>query len=472
MMQAHIGSSVSEQLGDFAAGLPKGDLSAEALALTKRLIVDALACGIGGYRSPTGGIVTDWAQAQGGAGEATLIGSGHKVGMSAAIIANQAMVRYLDYNDDLPIPIGVNDLVAAHPSGALPVALCLGEKVGASGRDIIEAIAVGYEVVGRLLSGFRVSLEARKFHHGSTLVYGSVAMAGRLLGASGPQIANAMGVAGSLTVGLDILDADGEEYTMTKNLADGMISERGYQAVELARRGLTGPLRIIEGPKGFAQAVLGGDEMFSWGNGDGSCGPGCSWILHTVIKSLPAEATNHGHLTATCQLVTEHGIAPDDIDTVIVRTNKRTLIHTGDPVKKYPRNKETADHSTYFLTAMAALEGKISAGIYNEDNYTSDVVRAMIDKVQLEYEPEFDLTIPTGETEIRLKDGRSFRRRVNREELVGEPTNRMSDAMLRDKFIECGDGLLSPDRIDDIIAFVFDLENQDQPGALFGLTTV
>src|SRR5690606_18106101 len=118
------------------------------------------------------------------------------------------------------------------------------------------AMVAGYEITGRLLAGFRISLEVRGFHHGSTLVYSAVAMSGKLLGLTEEQIAQGMGLAGSLTVGLDILDAEGEEYTMTKNLADGMISERGYTASLLAQAGFTGPLRIVEGSKGFAQVVL------------------------------------------------------------------------------------------------------------------------------------------------------------------------------------------------------------------------
>jgi 2-methylcitrate dehydratase PrpD len=51
---------------------------------------------------------------------------------------------------------------------------------------------------------------------------------------------------------------------MAKNLADGMIAERGYVAVELARRGMTGPTTIMEGNKGFVRVVLGGEEKFVW----------------------------------------------------------------------------------------------------------------------------------------------------------------------------------------------------------------
>ena len=109
-------------------------ISQESREIAKRLIIDALACGIGGYRSPTGRAALKYATKVSQSPEATLIGSGERVSASAAIIANQAMWRYLDYNDDLPIPIGPGDLVAAHPSGALPVALAVAEKTNASGR--------------------------------------------------------------------------------------------------------------------------------------------------------------------------------------------------------------------------------------------------------------------------------------------------------------------------------------------------
>jgi 2-methylcitrate dehydratase len=438
--------SATERMAQIALDLDYDAIDPTAREFSKRLLVDALGCAIGGFHSKTGVIVRKVASAKGAETEATLIGTNRKVSCSAAIIANQAMLRYLDYNDDMPISIGPGNLAAAHPSGSLPVALAVSESTGASGKQFIAALVAGYEVIGRLLAGYKTSLEVRGVHHGSALPYGACAMAGRLLGLDARQIANAMGLAGALSVGLDILDAEGEEYTQTKNMADGMLSERGYLAALLAREGLTGPTRIVEGHKGFAEVLLGGSDMFAW-----SEKPHAPWILNTVIKSVCAEATTHGHLMATIALVIEHDIKPNDIASIIVRTNKRSVHHVGDPIKKHPRNKETADHSAYFLTAMAVLHRKISPKIYDEANFVDPKVTALIDRIELEYGPEFDAIIPSGQATIVLKDGRRLTRRVNREELAGEPSNRMSDARLREKFIECADGVMPVAQVDSII---------------------
>ena len=209
-------------------------------------------------------------------------------------------------------------------------------------------------------------------------------MAGHLFGASREQLANGLGIAGSLAVGLDILDAEGEEYTMTKNLADGMIAERGYVAMELARRGLTGPLAVIEGNKGFARTMLGDSGKFVWEPADRSV----PFIAQTFVKGMCADATTHGHLRATMDLVETHDIAPEAIAAITIRTSRRAVHHTGDPVKKYPRNKESADHSSHFLTAMAVIAREITPAIFSDANYADPRVRALIDKTHLEHGPE------------------------------------------------------------------------------------
>jgi 2-methylcitrate dehydratase len=277
-----------------------------------------------------------------------------------------------------------------------------------------------------------------------------------------------MGIAGSLSVGLDILDAEGEEYTMTKNLADGMIAERGYVAVELARRGLTGPVGIMEGNKGFSRVVLGGEEKFVWPKTDDVA----PFILHTFIKGLCAEATTHGHLRATLGLVTDNDIAPEAIAQIVIRTSRRAVHHTGDPVKKYPRNKETADHSSYFLTAMAVLERRITPAIYSEANYADPRVLTLIDKTTLEHGAEFDDQIPAAEVTVRLNDGRTLSRRVDKSAMTGDPRARMADAALRSKFIECAGDLMPASQIDHIIETCLRLETVTDIGSLIALTKV
>jgi 2-methylcitrate dehydratase len=255
---------------------------------------------------------------------------------------------------------------------------------------------------------------------------------------------------------------------MTKNLADGMLSERGYVAAQMAKRGLTGPERIIEGHKGFAEVLLGGAHMFAWA----AERRGEPWILNTVIKGMCAEATTHGHLQATTSLVREHKLVPDDIASISIRTNQRSVYHTGDPVKKYPRNKETADHSAYFLTAMAVIQGKITPRIYAQANFSDPTVIGLIEKIALVHGPEYDAIGPAAEVTIELRNGSRLVRRVDKDDLVGEPTNRMSDARLRAKFVECTEGIMTPNEVDRIIEQCLSLEKLDRVEDLMKLTQI
>lgn len=457
----------SGDLADLALGMRYEAIPREAVIQAKRLLIDGLACLIGGFHSPTGVACREAAKDMGGPPEATIIGEKTKVSCRGALLANQAMMRFLDFNDDIEIAIGPGDIVSAHPSGALPVAFAVGESVGASGKTFLETMVAGYEVIGRMLESFTISLEVRGFHHGSILGYAGAAMAGKLLGLTRQQMVNAMGIAGSASLSLGILDAEGEEYVMAKNIVDGLCTERGLTGVMLARRGMTGPERILEGNKGFGHVVLGGaDRMVTR---PARTEP---FIMQTVIKSICAEATTHGHLTATRALVAEHRLAPDDIEKITIFTSKRSAFHTGDPVKKYPRNKETADHSAYFLTAITVLEGSITPRSYSPENYADPRVRALIDKVSLAHAPEFDFRVPGAEVEIRTRQGTTHRRRVDPEEIKGSPSNAMLDADVREKFALCADGLMTPAMIDRVIETCERIEELDKFAELMPLLVV
>ncbi len=438
--------SVTGNLADIALGIRYEDMPEAATRHAKRVFIDSVACILGGFHSPTGIASRQAAHDMGGPPEATLIGENARVSARSAVIANQGMLRFLDYNDDIEIAVGTGDVVSAHPSGSLPVAMAVAEMTDASGKQFLESMIAGYEVIGKMLESFKTSLEVRGFHHAAVLSFAGAAMAGRLLGLSREQLVNAMGIGGAVGMSLCILDAEGEEYVMMKNIVDGMCAERGLVAVMLARRGLTGPERIIEGNKGFAQVVLGGQEKFAL-KGERNR----PFILETVTKYICAEATTHGHLTATQSIMRENKLKADDVDQVIIRTNKRTVFHTGDPIKKYPRNKESADHSSYFLAAVTVLDGGVSPKSYRPEKYSDPAVRAMIDRVQLLHDPQFDSKIGSAEVEIRTKSGQAYRKRVWPEELKGSAEKPMDDNDIREKFLICTEGLMTAAQVDRII---------------------
>ena len=456
--------TVSETFADKVLSIEYGTLPADVVETAKRILVDALACTMGGYDSPTGYTVRDYVRRFGGDGAATIIGTDLRVTTNAAIIANEAMLRYLDYNDDFDIFLGPSMVAGCHPSGSLPVAFAIGETERVSGRRFIEAIVAGYEIIAETITRFKdTTLQKNGFHHGTVHAFGGATMAACLYGLNRDQLVNAYGLTGSLNAGLDILDADNEAYHMTKNFADGLIANGGVIAAQLAACGGTGSERIFEGDRGWAHSLLGGRENFDFDR---------EWsdrfhILDTEFKSACAELTTRGHLHATCTLVEEHDIRPEQIEKITVRSNKRSVTHTASPRKRYPDNKETADHSSPYLQAIAVLEGPITPRSYREENYQRKDVRELIGRVDVVHGPEFDGEHTSAHVTIDLKDGRTFQRQATREEVLEMHEATQSDEGLRDKFVECAGNLLSGDQIDDVIETCLSIDSAADVSSLF-----
>ena len=458
--------SIARELSEAALNIRYDNLPTEVIRETKRLILDALSCAIGAFDAEPCRICREVAREHGGAGVATLIGERDKVSVSQAIIANETMVRYLDFNDVLYFPKSPGKIGGAHPSDALPAALAVGEREHASGKEVIAALVAAYETIGRIVDATAEGITPMGFHHGSVMPFAGAVIAGRLLGLDAGQMTNAMGIGASAAIGLGINDAEGEEYNNTKNIADGLMAERGVFAAYLALRGFTGPERIIEGNKGFAHSLLRGVENYIV-----KPLPNDYYLMRTKMKFFPTESTNQGHLAATTLLVTEHGLKPDDIAEVVLRMSKRTVVHNGDPVKKYPRNKEGADHSAYFMTALAIVTGGcVVPSSFSDAAYADPVIHGLIEKVQLEHGPEYDAITPAALVTIRTTDGRVLAKRVDHPR--GTPENRMSDSELRDKFVECAGERMPSDQIDQVVETCLALDALDDIGGLMPLLAV
>ena len=458
--------SITRELSEFALDLRYEDVPAEAMREMKRFFIDALACAIGAFDSEPATICRDVAREHAGRPDATLIGETTKVSLSQAIIANGAMIRYLDFNDGYHFPKSPGKIGGGHPSDCLPAVFAVGEWRRSSGKEILAAAVAAYEIMGRMIDAFAEGLTPMGFHHGSVMPFLGAAIAGRLMRLDATQTTHAMGIGASSSLGLGINDAEGEEYNNSKNVADSFMLERGVYGALLAARGFTGPERVIEGNKGFAYCLLRGIENYK-----PKPPPNEYYLMRARMKYFPTESTNQGHLFATGELVRRHNLKPEDIEAVRLRLSKRTVVHNGDPAKKYPRNKETADHSAYFITALGiVLRGKLIPTSFTAESYDDPVIRGLSDRVTLEHGPEFDHTLTGAHVTILTRDGRTLSKRV--EFPRGNPENRMDDSELRGKFIECAGARSSLSRIDQVIETCMNLQNLNDIGELIKLLEV
>ncbi|MGA2670230.1 MAG: MmgE/PrpD family protein [Dehalococcoidia bacterium] len=444
-------STIGGKFAEYGLGLTFQDLPAEVIKQAKRLVLDTIGCAIGGYTSDASRILISAIPDLGGTAESTIIGSGIKTSCANAALANGVMVRFLDLNDGYIIAKPV--LTGTHPSEIIPPIFAVGERQRSSGKQVIEAMVAGYELSARFNDACTVnkSIEHKGWNIDLRAGFIVPVVVGKLLGLNAEEIENAIGIAGSLNMVLGILDAPKEEYTMSKNLRFPFTAYDAIIASILAQKGFTGPKKVIEGQRGFVESVMGGDFDFK------KCTDFNGFrIMQTSFKSFPSDGTTHGHLTATLQLVKENDIKPEDVAQVRIFASSRDVEHTGQPEKRYPHNKETADHSSYYLTAVAISDREVSSRQYTSAKYDDPRIRELNDKVIFEADPSLDNLPTAGISEITTKQGKTYKKRVDYPR--GEPRNPMTDKELEDKFRSLATDFMMDTQISDVINTIDQLD--------------
>jgi 2-methylcitrate dehydratase len=452
--------TVARDLAKYALGIAFDDLPKEVVHEAKRAVLDALGCAIGGYSGESCKIIRNLVRELEGPKESTLIGSGLRTSCFNAMLANGIAVRYLDFNDAYLNSVGAQ-MTGGHPSEVIPGVLALGEREHSKGRDVISAIVIGYELSAKFLdfecpsTAVAPGITGRGWNPDTRGIFVMPVVAGKLLRLSESQMEHAVGISGCHNMILGIVDTHGEEYSMIKSLRFPLTACSGVMAAMMAKKGFTGPTRVIEGNDGFVQTVMGGDydvkELTKFGKR--------FKILDTIYKSVSAEATTHGHLTATLELVREHNIKPNDIVKVKIVGPTRCTKHTGDPIKRSPKIKEMADHSSYYVTAVAILDRQVGPDQYTPQKLKDPRIREMIGKISMEADPSLDQFRRAGITEIKTKQGVTYKRRV--EYPKGDPRNPMTDQELEDKFRSMAEKFMTEKQIEKLITTVYGMEKLD-----------
>jgi 2-methylcitrate dehydratase len=433
---------------------------------TKQAILDTLGCAVAGYESESSRIVQKVIRSWGGPEESTVFGSGLRTSCCDAVLANGVMVRYLDFNDTITRPRAKG----AHPSELIPMILALSEEQDSTGEDVISAIALSYELLCRFVLG-----QAETAKGSSTEgVYGWAnsiwfpyvlpLLAGRLLGLNEDQTVNAVSLCGIQNLTLGVIDAPGETYNMAKNIQVPFIAQSAIKSAHLAKEGYTGPERVIEGRQAFYELVLRkeydlnalAEELDQF-----------KFDAFHVIKRHSVETGIQATIDAVLEIVRGHRIRPEDIESVRVRTNRKAFLHTSDPVKRHPTNKETADHSHAYTVAVAITDGRVGPEQYEPERLRDPIVYDLVEKVTIEPEPEFENLFPASQVEIKVKNGEVYSCRVTAPK--GSPSNQMTDEELKGKFLSLATNRMGNRQIEELIAIIHDLEGQNDVRGLMEL---
>jgi 2-methylcitrate dehydratase PrpD len=423
-----------QEISRFAAGVRDGNLEPEILQDARRRTTDimGIALAASGMEPAriVGGLIEDW----GGEEQAGVIGGGERYPAASAALMNGTLAHSLDY-DDTHLPS------VLHPSAAVvPAALAAAETSGATGRDLLGAIAAGDELVVRVgMAGYDPALGNSIFFekglHATSIAgtFGAALAAAMVYGLGEEEISHAVAISASMGAGIIEANRTGG---MVKRIHCGWAAHAGVTAAELAARGLTGPPTVFEGRFGFLRAYLddrADAEALTRGLGE-------KWELTRVFfKPYPANHFTHAGIDAAIRLRQE-GLDIEEIEEVelgVASPVLRTIAQPEDEKAK-PKSGYAAQFSGPFTVATALVGGGglgVSLDDFTDEDVNDPVKLDLASRVRCAADEECDRIFPNqfpAVLRVRLKNGEVQEVRVSHNR--GGPENPLSDEELEVKF--------------------------------------
>jgi len=347
------GVSLARQFGRWAAGLRYEDLPAAVVDRAKGVTLHALASALLGSQmeSSRDALALLLGEEAGVTKGATVWVDGSTLTASGAAFVNSEMAYSGGKWDTFRM--------LTHPgTSILPAALAAAESSGATGRELITAIAAGYEVSNRMSAEFIPTVMARGFHAGPVFgIFGAAVAAAKILRLSEDEITAAIGLCVNLA----------GSNLESRGLREGVAVRNGLLAVALARQGARGNETALEGPAGFYHAFAGNNEgrlthsftgLLETNLADIPKGLGSEWLfLETLYRIYSIPGYNLAHIDLTARLCEEHDIRHQDIERIEAITN---WMETQYPSPAFPTQREDLPGpalrgSTRFYAAYGAV---------------------------------------------------------------------------------------------------------------------
>lgn len=435
-------------IGRYAAESTWESLSSAAVDALKIRLVDAIGCAGGSFDAPPVIAVRDYIDEFGGNASATLIGGG-RVTPEQAAFYNGALVRYLDFNDAYASRRGGG----GHPSDNFSAVFAAAEYAGASGKDLLVALAVSYHVQTTLSEA--ASNTRQRFDHTTVGAYSAAAGTARALGLDAEKSASAIGIAGASQNALYVTRTGG--ISNWKGLAFPFTASNAVRIALLAKRGVTGPLKVIEGTDGFIDTFTT-PFYIDWSK------ESREGVTKTVLKRYNAQIHSQAPIEGVIQLAKEHDLAPESIDRIDVAIFQNAYDSVGggrSGPKTDVKSKEAADHSLPYMLAAAALDREMVPRQYEEERILRADVQELLTKVTIRPDDSLTARFPREHAchiVITLTDGTTVSK--DKTDYEGFETRPMTWEQTTEKARELwrDNGDLAV--LDEVFAVIMDIENR------------
>lgn len=443
--------NVTRELTEIIVGTRFEDLPAEVIEVAREVCLDGLGVIVAGAREPLGigRITLEYTRLLGGTPESTVIAGRLKTSAPNAAYANGTMCHALDF-DNTWWPLN-------HPtSPSLPAVLALAERNRLSGRETLLALVLAFEVQGRLRAASAGVEAGSGFHKpGVSGTMGAVTAAGTLLGLDVERFCMAFGIAGSRCGSLSA-----NTGTMTKSSHSGHAARMGVEAGLLASLGYTA-CEDVFGKGQFFELFYGAGTydislfLRDFGRPYRMITPGVGFKKH------PSNYFTHRPIDAALELRRTYGLAPDQIDRVVVDFPRFDYVNR-------PRPKTGLDgkFSVQYTTTIALLDGRIAVESFADARRFAPDVEALLPRVTLNVRDDIprDFNDTWAAVHVYTRDGGVLDARCDKPRgLWGVPLSRAERLA---KFRDCVAPALPAERVEEVIRLVEGLDGLEDIGRL------
>ena len=412
-------TTYTARLATFAAELRFEDIPEPVVRKIEDLLVDWFGSAVAGHGSRPVESMGRFARSMGPVqGPSEVLINGTSTSPYLAAMVNAAASHVAEQDD-------VHNGAVFHPATVVfSPAVAVAQALGASGKQLLAASVVGYEV-GIRVGEFLGRSHYRVFHTtGTAGTLAAAAAVGHLLGLNAHQMQHALGSAGTQSAGLWEFLRTGAD---SKQLHTAHAAGAGLMSAYLAKDGFTGAADILEGPQGMAAGMSSDADPARLIDGLGT-----RWATsETSFKYHASCRHTHPAADALLHVMQSHGLTHGDLAKVVTHVHQGAIDVLGPVVR--PTTVHQSKFSMGTVLAMVAQFGH--AGLREFDsNFQSESTKALRDKVVMALDAEVDSAYPKrwiGKVTVTTNDGRELLGRVD--EPKGDPGNTLSRQEITDK---------------------------------------
>ena len=431
-------AAVMPKLAGFVGGLRYTGITAPVVEIARTAIMDTLGVSLAGATEESARVLGRLALEEHASKESTVYGQRFKSSVLQAAMVNGVAAHAHDFDHSF--------VRGGQPtSPIIPAIFALGEHLGASGQQILEAYVAGVEVVARLIFAVTGAGGGGWHANGTLGVFGASAGCAKLLGLKTAEIETALAIAASMGSGVTA-----NFGTMTKPLHVGLAARNGVLSARLAQSGFTANRQVLEAKNGFF------DSYYQTGKPD-------IRVFDTWDTVRAAEMAS-GSLTPgpdprhlrDIRLREEHKITPGSVDHVDVAVPA----DTAEPlVYRVPKSGLEGKFSMPYLIARALTDGNVSLDAFTDEAVRNEAVRQLLQRVDMTVDAKLQAGLDgsrPASVSIRLANGQTFA--ATEKFPKGSPQVPMTSGELIAKFRACAGGVISETACDRAVSLVGTLE--------------